>query len=307
MFIGSCFANEIGQKMAEGKMNVMINPSGTVYNPISVMNTIMLLIDGNHLSEKDLFFHNGHYLSFMHYTSFNSPDKKIILGRINDSIDSGHEFLKKAEYLFISFGTASIYRHTESATLVSNCHKMPDSLFSKELLPVDKIVSEWTRLLDTLSGFNKTLRVVFTVSPVRHWKDGAHGNQLSKSTLFLAVEQLLNHPSVEAYFPAYEMLIDDLRDYRFYAGDMLHPSQTAIEYIWENFTSAFFEQADLQTWSETEAITKAMKHRFISDSAKARKDFAGVMLAKIEALNSKNPDLDLASEKSYFLLILNEE
>lgn len=300
MFAGSCFASEIGEKMAEGKMKVLINPSGTVYNPVSINNTIRLVINNKPFTADDLYFSRGRYISFLHYTDFTSENRDFTLEKINSITEKAHLFLKNASFLFITFGTSRIYRFTQTGEVVSNCHKLPAALFTQELLNVDFIVSQWIELLDFLQKFNKNLKVIFTISPVRHWKDGAHGNQLSKSILFLATEQLLNHPVVEGYFPAYELLMDDLRDYRYYADDMLHPSATAIEYIWNSFTESYFDPTDAVRWKEVFNIRKSLGHSLSESSPSARKEFASTMLSRISKFCLINPDIDLTDESSYF-------
>jgi hypothetical protein len=303
MFIGSCFASEIGKKMAEGKMEVHLNPSGVVYNPVSVGNTIDIIIENRIFTEKDLFIYKGVNLSFSHYSDFTSGDPSIALEKINSSARKANNFLKKAHFLFITFGTARVYRLKESGLIVSNCHKLPASLFSREILTVEEIALAWFDILNKLHSFNSDLRVIFTVSPVRHWKDGAHGNQVSKSILFLAVEKLLKHQIVEGYFPAYELVMDDLRDYRYYAEDMLHPSQTAIEYIWKAFTECYFEPETLSLWREINRVTKARNHNFLTDSSAGINDFADTMLKQIAAIENKITTPDFTEERSYFLKI----
>ena len=303
MFIGSCFADAVSSKFKAGRMPVMSNPSGTVYNPVSVINTLESIIGSREFTEKDLFNFNGFWLSFDHYTDFSSDNSKTVLERINSRREEAHDFLSKASYLFITFGTARIYRRKETGRIVSNCHKIPDAYFTRELLTVDDIVNRWNDELDRLKSFNPELKIIFTISPVRHWKDNPHGNQVSKSTLFLAVEQLLNHPGNPAYFPAYELVMDDLRDYRFYAGDMLHLSDTAIDYIWNAFTNCYFDSETAETWNEAEKITRAVSHRLRSDSGESVRLFAATMLKKIDSLCSIKPFLNLSAEREYFLQI----
>lgn len=306
MFIGSCFASEIGSKMAEGKMKVLSNPSGMVYNPVSAANTIRIIIENREFTEKDLYIYRGTSLSFYHYTDFESVNSSALLNKINSVTDRSHKFLKHARFLFITFGTARIYRFKESGEIVSNCHKLPGNLFSSELLEKEEIVRNWTDVFNHLHQFNNDLQVIFTISPVRHWKDGAHGNQVSKSVLFLSVEELLKNRSVEGYFPAYELLMDDLRDYRYYADDMLHPSQMAIDYIWKAFSDCYITPETRQQWKEAQGITKAKNHRILSESASGKNEFAKNMLAKISAIENKIPGIDLAVERSYFLDMISE-
>lgn len=300
MLIGSCFAAYMGEQMEMCKMPVMINPSGTVYNPVSVFHTIDALISSKITTVNDLFYHNNSWLSFSHYTDFTSEDPELLVTKINDINQRAAEFLRKSGFLFITFGTSRVYRHKESGLIVSNCHKVPNTRFDTELLMVSEIADQWMTLLDRLSAFNPGLRVVFTVSPVRHWKDGAHGNQVSKSVLFLAIEELLKHRSVPEYFPAYELQMDDLRDYRFYADDMLHPSRSAIEYIWEKFSDAYFDTPTRELQSQILKITKAMHHRIKTESHSGIKAFTENMLSLISEFESRNAQIDFSHEKKYF-------
>jgi hypothetical protein len=303
MFLGSCFASEMSNMMAKGKMQVLSNPAGTVFNPVSVQNTLELIIGNREIKKGDLHYYNGTFLSFLHYTSFNSENAGTILSKINESTSLAHNFLEKARFLFITFGTARIYRFRESGQVVSNCHKMPASMFSEELLTPEQIAAEWHQLLGKLAAFNRKLSVIFTVSPVRHWKDGAHGNQVSKSTLFLAIEKLLEKKST-GYFPAYELLMDDLRDYRFYDSDMLHPSGEAVNYIWDAFANCYFDAQTIALWKKISSLTASVSHRFISGSAADRFKFAATMLKQIEAVKKSISGPDFSAEIAYFRSIL---
>jgi len=304
LFIGSCFATSIGRKFEEGHLPVMINPAGTVYNPVSVINTIRTIAEGREYTINDLYNNNGSWISFNHYTDFSSPLAEEILKKINVSISEAHNFLSVARFLFITFGTARIYRWKDNGRIVSNCHKIPAHNFTREILSVEEIKELWIRHLDELHVQFPELKVIFTISPVRHWKDGAHGNQISKSILFLAVEELLKHPAVLSYFPAYELMIDDLRDYRFYDNDMLHPSSSATSYIWEQFSGCWFEDKTIALWREISRISMAAAHKIQSGSREDLRKFAENMLDKIQAVNKKNSSVNLESERKYFLGLL---
>lgn len=305
MFIGSCFASEIGSKMKEGAMPVMINPAGTVYNPVSVAETLRIIMEEKEFTREDIYCYKDTWLSFSHYTDFSSQDPEKIIGKINRSTKEASEFMKNAKYLFITFGTSWIYRLAENGRPVSNCHKLPASFFTRELLTVDNITQLWNELLSEINAHWPEMKIIFTVSPVRHWKDGAHGNQVSKSILLLAIENLLNHPAAPGYFPAYEIMMDELRDYRFYDKDMLHPSETAVEFIWELFSEAWIEKESMKIWTEASAVTKATRHRVTGDSPQKTREFASGMLDKISKLHSKYKDIDLTSQRSYFENLLN--
>jgi hypothetical protein len=304
MFIGSCFAGSIGKKMELGRMPVMINPSGTVYNPLSVINTLEFVLSGRMISKEEIFSHNGTWVSFNHHTDFTSDDPDELVEKVNNKTSEAHSFIQKSKFLFITFGTARVYREKQSGKVVSNCHKIPSSHFENELLKVNDITGPWNHWLGLMNMQFPSLRIIFTISPIRHWKDGAHGNQLSKSTLFLAVEELLKHPSGPGYFPAYEIMMDDLRDYRFYDDDMLHPSPTAINYIWDVFSGCYFDTRVNNTWNAVSKIVKACNHKFIGSSGTGRKLFAEGMLNQIVAIEKQIPSIDFSSERLYFRNLL---
>jgi hypothetical protein len=306
MFIGSCFASSIGSRMEMGRMPVLINPAGAVFNPVSVCNTLDTITTGRKLNQNDLFYHDGAWLSLLHYTDFSGEDPIKVLEKINLNSEEALNFLKSAKFLFVTLGTARVYRLKKTGQIVSNCHKIPSDQFEPELLTVDNVIKLWEQQLDRLNTLFPDLKVIFTISPVRHWKDGAHGNQVSKSVLFLAVEELLKHSVSPHYFPAYELVMDDLRDYRFYNDDMLHPSPLAINYIWDAFSGCYMEKTTLNTWNEVVKITKACNHRLHTDSRIKTESFASRMLSRILEIEARVPLVNLSSEKSYFLNLLKK-
>jgi hypothetical protein len=304
MFIGSCFATSIGNQLELGRMPVMINPAGTVYNPVSVCNTIDTIISRKKYDSGNLYKYEDTWISFDHYTDFSSANSKEILNKINSKSEEVLKFLSGARFLFVTFGTARVFKWIESGKIVSNCHKIPSARFNHELLSTDYITSLWNDQLDKLKSLFPDLKVVFTISPVRHWKDGAHGNQVSKSVLFLAVEKMLEHSSKPAYFPAYELVMDDLRDYRFYDDDMLHVSNLGVEYIWEAFSGCYFDKATVNLWKEVAGISKAVSHRIQTDNKNQIKKFAENILSRIDLIAQKNPFVNLEKERNYFLGLL---
>jgi hypothetical protein len=306
LFIGSCFATEIGKQFEAGRMPVMINPSGTVYNPVSVYNTLDSITSGRKYTTEDLYHNNGTWLSFNHYTNFSSDDPGEVLYKVNTASEKALKFISSAKFLFITFGTARVYRWEKSGRIVSNCHKISSSEFTNELLSTSEIVSLWGSELTKLRSFLPDLKVVFTISPVRHWKDGAHGNQISKSILFLAVEELLNHPSNPGYFPAYELVMDDLRDYRFYDDDMLHTSSAAISYVWQRFADCYLDNKTAELRNEVIKVTQACSHRLTSALERKKREFALSMIERIKIIENKIPAVDLTTEKAYFNKILGE-
>jgi hypothetical protein len=301
MFIGSCFASSIGSQMEIGHMPVMINPAGAVFNPVSVCNTLDTITNEKEFFLEDLHFYDGTWLSFYHYTDFSSDDPSTVLEKINRKSKEALDFLKQARYLFVTLGTSRVYKLKKTDLIVSNCHKIPSEQFESKMLTVEEIITLWTRQLDKLHLLFPQLHVVFTISPVRHWKDGAHGNQVSKSVLFVAVEELLKHCASPGYFPAYELVMDDLRDYRFYKDDMLHPSSSAINYIWEAFTGCYLDSKTISTWKEVVKITKAFSHRINTDSESKRHYFADRVLKQISDIKMRIPNIDLSREEDHFL------
>lgn len=297
VLLGSCFAENIGKKLEENKFKTDLNPFGTLYNPSSIAEAIRMLLHPERFTGDDLFRHEGVYHSFSHHSRFSSPSETECLENINGRLFSSAEIIRKARRMIITLGTAWVYRLRSTGKIVSNCHKLPEKMFDRRMLSVDEITAEWKSLLLSLWEQNPELKILFTVSPIRHWKDGAHGNQLSKATLLLAVEQLQkDFPEQTAYFPAYEIMMDELRDYRFYADDMLHPSLQAVEYIWERFTETMLSretQAILKEWKD---IQKAINHKPFQPESEAYKHFISQTLLKMERLNEKFPYFDMTNE-----------
>ncbi len=293
MFLGSCFADNIGNKFAQCRLPAMVNPFGVIYNPMSVANTLQSIINNKTYNEQGLRFHNDLWLSFDHHSSFSNQSKTDCLQNINNSCSQTHEHLKNSDFLFITFGTAWVYQLKESNQIVSNCHKYPAKSFNRYILNIEEIVTTYKKLLTELLVFNPNFKIIFTVSPVRHWKDGAHGNQISKSTLLMAIDSLCEIFESSHYFPAYELLMDDLRDYRFYADDMLHPNNTAIEYIWSKFENCFLSQNTLEYKKEMLKLEKALNHKPFNPKSESHQLFIKKQIDTIESLMLKYPSVSL--------------
>lgn len=298
---GSCFAEEIGSYLTRGKMDILINPFGVLYNPLSVAGSLTKIINKERFSEDDLYKFKERFISFNHDTSFSSGDSGESLKMINNNLTVAAEKLRAARFLFITFGTARVYRFKKSGKVVSNCHKIPEKEFSRELLTIDAIYETWSGLVKELKRFNSKLNIVFTVSPVRHWKDGAHGNQLSKSILFVAIERLISTIGDLSYFPSYELLMDDLRDYRYYKDDMLHPSAKAVEYIWDYFFDSYLTAESKSIYKEISSVVRATGHRLMGNNPAELKKFSESMLARIDKLCTKYRSVDLKKEREYFM------
>ncbi len=262
MMLGSCFTSSVGEYFRRYLFDVNVNPFGTIYNPMSVARNIRVLLDKEEYTGDDLFRYNDTWLSFDHYTAFSHKNREKLLLQINDSFGPAKKIMQETDRLLITFGTAWVFRLKESGQIVCNCHKVPASRFERVLLDREIILSEYKDLINRLTDLNPGIKIIFTVSPVRHWKDGAHGNQLSKAILLLAIDELLaSFPEHCFYFPAYELLMDDLRDYRFYARDLLHPSEEAVDYIWEKFSSATLSEDSLLFIRQLDPLLKTLYHR----------------------------------------------
>jgi len=291
LFMGSCFTENIGNKMDKLKFPTIVNPFGVLYNPSSVRSGLEILLDNRDFNEKDLHFFNDQWFSFYHDTEFSNENKDECLKKINTSVNEAREHLRSAKYLIITFGTAWIYEYKKTENVVSNCHKIPAKEFERRKLGVEDIFVQWAKLLNRIEDYNPNLKIIFTVSPVRHWKDGAVQNQLSKSTLILAINQLMKIFDNVEYFPAYEIMMDDLRDYRFYADDMLHPSNVAIEYIWDYFKQTFFDKKTINIIDEVNQVIQAENHRPINPDSINHKKFIENLNRKRELLKQKYPFL----------------
>ncbi|MDR2652431.1 MAG: GSCFA domain-containing protein [Prevotellaceae bacterium] len=300
LMLGSCFANNIGERLRDVKFDICINPFGVIYNPFSIANSVELLITNAKITENDLLQHNGLYYNFCYHTSFSSADKQSALSKMNSANQQGSEFLKNAQNIIITFGSAIAYKHKKHNKIVANCHKIPSCEFEKINLNVDEIVKVINASIQNIRAINNSASFIFTVSPVRHLSDGAHENQLSKSRLLIAVDEICKGNRQCQYFPAYEIMMDELRDYRFYADDMLHPSNLAVDYIWQKFSNIAICDESLKIIEEIRKITDAKSHKaFNPDSAEHRK-FIKTYFEKTKQLQVKYPFLNLTEELEYF-------
>jgi hypothetical protein len=265
LLLGSCFADEMGSKLTENGFSVLSNPFGTLYNPASLAALLLRSVSERETTE---LFHadDGLWHSWMHHSRFSSPDKEELRQRISQATEQTARFLRTARVLIVTFGTAIIYRLKADGMLVANCHKQPDTLFRRERMSAYDIVDQWTMVLQLLHAVNPDLQVIFTVSPVRHKRDGMHVNQISKGILLVAVDELVERVKADLrvdYFPAYEILLDELRDYRFYADDMVHPSSLAVEYIWQRFQETFMTAQTVEQCRQNRKAWLRQQHREI--------------------------------------------
>lgn len=292
MLIGSCFAENMGMKLMENRFAVDCNPCGIVYNPESVAQVLERLMDERVVTPDELIWHEGKWMSWGHHGRFSASEREVCLEKMNARIYRGAEQLRRADVLLITFGTSWVYRHLQSGCVVANCHRFPERDFERFRLSVPEIVGLYERLLGQLERINPGVRVLFTVSPIRHWKDGAHGNQLSKSVLLLAIDELVKRRKRVYYFPSYEIVLDELRDYRFYAEDMLHVSGQAVDYIWTRFRDTFLSADALQVMRQVEKINKGLNHRPSDPESETYIAFRRKLEGELEQLGNKYPLLN---------------
>jgi hypothetical protein len=297
---GSCFADCMGRRLDATRLPVMANPFGTLYNPASIHRALGYAIRGSTVHSPqstvnaagavpppDSYLKNGDiYLNYDFHSELSSLDAGDLQNRIRTTINRAHDFLSRASLLVITYGTAWVYTRNDTGAIVANCHKQPAALFSKSLLTADDIVRSFDTLHRDLMRLNPELRILLTVSPVRHLKDTLELNSVSKSILRVACHRLQEDYDRVTYFPAYEMMLDDLRDYRFYAADMLHPTPEAEDYIWEHFTGQYFS-SELKTFaSRWKAIRQALDHRPFHPTAQAHQEFLHETLKKLEDIRT---------------------
>ena len=296
MLFGSCFAENIGNLLKENKFRCDVNPFGVLYNPLSIANALSQILEGKEYKEEDLFFLGGLWHSWMHHSDFSAPSQEEALALINFRLAKAKDNLAKADWLVMTWGTAYVYIHQEMQKVVGNCHKQPARMFERSMLDVGTIVEEWLHVLKKCREANPDLKVLFTVSPIRHAKDGMHGNQLSKATLLLAADELCRRCPDCFYFPSYEIMMDELRDYRFYADDMMHPSKLAVDYIWECFVETYFGKETKRILGEWHEIKNALRHRPFKPSSETYQKFLCQIMLRINRMKENLPYLDIQNE-----------
>ncbi|MBN1950374.1 MAG: GSCFA domain-containing protein [Bacteroidales bacterium] len=298
LFMGSCFAGNIGRRMEELKFQVCHNPFGVVYNPRSVSHNLFQLLQKDAFTEQDLSFHNELWFSYSHYTLFSDPDKRECLNKINRQFKEAKAFLAQADLLSITLGTSWAYSLKETGEVVSNCHKVPAPAFNRTFLSAGSSAELLEDAILALRKVNPGLKILLTVSPIRHWKDGAIENQRSKAALILAIAELQKKLDEVYYFPAYEIFMDELRDYRFYAADMLHPSEEATAYIWHKFSENLMDNETLTLVRSVERIIQSVKHKPRFPHTEAYSKFITKTLETISIVEKEYPFMNFEDEKA---------
>ncbi|MGM0377103.1 MAG: GSCFA domain-containing protein, partial [Bacteroidota bacterium] len=304
---GSCFTDHIGRKFQEHRLPVMVNPFGVLYNPFSIARVLERVKDRTYCHENELVHYNRLWHHFDFHGRFSHVGKKTVCREINRVIDDAAGFLGGAKFLILTFGTSWVYENIENNRIVANCHKIPADHFTHYRLEPEEIVALYKELIVSLRVFNPSLKIIFTVSPVRHWKDGAHANQLSKSVLHLAIDKLCNLFEGVWYFPAYEIMMDELRDYRFYDDGMFNPSSLAVDYIWERFSASLLTPETRQFALKAFRINKARKHRHSGADEESYYGFLQNTLRFIKETEQQFPQADLSDDHRYFEGLLKDQ
>jgi hypothetical protein len=300
LLTGSCFTEHIGNTLQELKFDILQNPHGILFDPASVASSLTSYIHNDKYGPDDLVYLNELWQSWQHHGIFSHTDRDACLAGINNSQSRAHRFLKGAKWLIVTLGSAFSYRLTDTDIPVANCHRAPAQSFRKHLMSIDEIINGLDRSLGELFRFNPDIQVIFTVSPVRHVRDGVTENNRSKSRLIESVHHLVNASERVWYFPAYELVIDVLRDYRFYDADLVHPNYQATTYVLEKFAQHVIDPASRALMDEVKKIVIARKHKPFQPSTLAHKRFLQEHRQRTLELSAKYPFLNLAGELAYF-------
>ncbi len=306
LLMGSCFTENIGGKLDAYKFTTLQNPNGILFNPVSVAEALTDYIEAKQFSESDLFYYNEAWHSWRHHSRFSGVTADEAVKKISDSTTAAHLFLKEADYLFITVGSSWVYALTEKAAnakpgaVAANNHKTPGDWFQRRLLPAEEVTELLENTIQRLKQFNKDLKIIFTISPVRHLREGVVENNRSKAVLISAVHHLVDKHDALYYFPAYELVIDDLRDYRFYSEDLVHPNYFATQYVWEKLMDACMDEKTKTLMAEVHSINLAFKHKPFSQESEQHKKFLQSFYAKTKTLSENHPYLDFEKELFYF-------
>ncbi|WP_338731300.1 GSCFA domain-containing protein [Mangrovimonas cancribranchiae] len=290
LLLGSCFVENIGDKLSYYKFQTLQNPFGILFHPLAIEALITDAINDKEFTEDDIFLHNELWHYFGAHSKLSSPSKEALLQKLSQQITATKEWLNSATHIVITLGTAWVYRYIETDIIVANCHKIPQKQFQKELLSVDAVIESLQAILVLLKEYNPKTQVIFTVSPVRHLKDGFVENTQSKAHLISAIHQVINKEQSH-YFPSYEIMMDELRDYRFYVKDMLHPNETAIDYIWERFQNIWIADEALLTMKTITEIQKGLQHKPFNSKSEAHQVFLKKLELKKRAILEAFPHI----------------
>ena len=286
LFLGSCFADEVGGICKGLGFNAQVNPFGVLYNPASIAQAVKRLADGKPFTHEEVIqVGEGYYCTFSHNTAFWNATEAALLEQVNENLEAAHEHFLKSKWVVVSLGTSWVFRNKESGLVVANCHKLPARQFDREFLSVEQSGDCLAKMLQA----HLDKQFIFTVSPLRHLKDGLHENQLSKSALLLAVNQVCKRFENAHYFPAYEILLDELRDYRFYKEDMVHPTEQAVHYIWERFADFAIDPKEKSAMQAAIELRQMLHHRPMFPESEAFRKFEAMRDRKMEEMQKNYP------------------
>jgi hypothetical protein len=291
LLLGSCFSENIGKKFSYSKFQSTVNPLGILFHPLAIENLITRAVIKDYYLDSDLHYNNEQWCCLDAHSKLNNASKEVLLTELNIEIDNTHQQLKDATHLVITLGTSWVYRHIASDVIVANCHKLPQKQFLKELLSIEQIAESLDAVFSLIKSVNPKVSALFTVSPVRHIKDGFIENTRSKSHLLAAIHQVVEPRKQSHYFPSYEIMMDELRNYRFYNADMLHPSTLAVDYIWEKFKTVWFSEDTLKISETVASIQTKKAHRPFNSSSEAHQQFLRKIQSEIDNLSAQYPHI----------------
>jgi len=291
VLLGSCFAENIGAKFEYFKFQNTVNPFGIIFNPVSIEKLISRIVNQQEFTENDIFFHNEHWHCYEVHSDLSHENKEELLSNLNALLELTNNQITESTHIIITYGTSWIYQLKSTKEVVANCHKVPQSEFEKEILSVETIQKSIQNTKNLIQKVNPNCTITYTVSPVRHIKDGFVENQRSKAHLITAIHETINQPSTDNYFPSYEIMMDELRDYRFYAQDMLHPNQIAIDYIWEQFFLTQIDEAIAPIMQEVCNIQKGLAHRPFHPNSISHQKFLDDIANKMISVQQQFPHM----------------
>lgn len=297
---GSCFSENIYKKLHLYRFNCLSNPTGILYNPLSIMSMISRLLQKKIYSQEELFFHNGLWKSFDHHSVFSNPDPQKCISAINESFLHAVTAIEKLDVLILTFGSAFVYERLEDKRVVANCHKVPECKFIRRLASISEIESACSRVFSLLLEKNPSLNIILTLSPVRHLRDHPHENSVSKAHCLASINSLAKQFKTVYYFPAFELMIDELRDYRFYASDMIHPSDIAIEFIWNRFCLACIDKNGNDFVKRYSNVIAARSHRILFPDTEKSTEFADTQIRYLDILKKEYQHIDFSEDYEHF-------
>jgi len=300
LLTGSCFTEHIGNHLMDAKFNVLQNPNGILFDTLSVCRSLISYVQNKQYTEADLFYLNDCWHNWQYHSRFSNIDKDLCLHNINASQNQAHQFLANADWLIITLGSSFCYKLVETQAAVANCHKAPAKEFIKHLCTIEESVTALDTTMHQLFHFNPKLKIIFTISPVRHLRDGVVENNRSKARLIETVHNLVNKFDKLYYFPAYELVIDVLRDYRFYDVDLAHPNYAATSFVLEKFSESCFDVKTISLMEEIRKIVIARNHKPFNATSHQHKQFLQTHFERAKALQEKYQWLDFSKEINFF-------